>query len=215
MKRGNTPKAGENLIIPGRNFRRILTELISIGLVTVGVLLWFWPLEILRTQQGNLLQTGSFSSMLLYIFFASQLTTVGVAFYAYSLYSRKTKENTEDIESTLDQLEAFLEKSAKPGKPLPRLDLASLRGAAAPSRFTRMHLLAFVEGLFALLLYGWLVAEYDANTFMQTWVRVNVPWVAYLLNEAVLLVLAGLFVGFLLSQLKVFGKLRRLPKVFG
>ncbi len=209
MRRGDSPKPGEKSVIPDRNFKRTLTELTSIALVTMGVLLWLWPLEILRTQQGKLVQASGVASLLLYVFFASQLTTVGVAFYAYSLHSRKAKENTEDIESTLDQLEAFLEggRRIRPGEePLPRLDLESLRKRTLPPRITRMQLVVLVEGAFALVLYGWLVAEYEANTFMQAWVAANVPWVAFLLNSTALLILAGLFVGFLLSESKIFRK---------
>lgn len=181
-----------------------MVEIISVVFVGVGVLLWLRPLEILRDQAGNVVRTGTLVELLLYVFFAVGLTIVGLAFYVYSLHTYKVTENPQGAEPNLTQLEVFLERQNQAGPiagPQTSLDTKSFNNAE-PRRFTRTYLLAFVEGGIVFALYGVLVSVYDANPFMRVWVADNIPWLSYLLNDTTLVLLAGIFLGILLSELR-------------
>lgn len=183
-----------------------LIDIFSVLLVGVGVGFWIWPIQALRSQSGGFAQADIMLRSLVLIFLATQLTTVGVAFYAYSLSMRKAREEDEETESTLDRLEALLNKQNRGSSgstPTVRLGLDSLRRGRPRQSISMVHLLAVVEGIAVLLLYGWLVAEFKANLYMQGWVRNNIPWAAYLLNDYFLVLLVGLLAGILLSQLRV------------
>lgn len=183
-----------------------LIDIISVLLVGLGVGFWIWPVQTLRSQAGGFAQADVMLRSLVFIFLATQLTTVGVAFYAYSLSMRKAREEDEEPETTLDGLEASLNQQNRDSSgstPTIRLDLNSLRRSRPRRIVSRIHLLAVVEGIVVLLLYGWLVAEFKANLYMQGWVRNNIPLAAYLLNDYFLVLLVGLMAGILLSQLRV------------
>ncbi len=187
-----------------RNLQRGLIELASVVFVAMGVLLWFQPLEILHEQAGNVVRTGVLVDMLLYVFFAVGLTVVGLAFYVYSLHAFKTEEPVQALEPNLTQLEFFLEPQAQTGpglRPQTSPDTKSI-SEAEPRRFARTYLLAFVEAAVVFTFYGMLVSAYDANPSMRAWVDANAPWAGFLLNDTAVVLLLGVFVGVLLSELR-------------
>ncbi len=61
--------------------------------------------------------------------------------------------------------------------------------------------MVFVEAAVVFGFYGVLVAAYDANPSMRAWVESNAPWAGYLLNDTAVVLLLGVFVGVLLSEL--------------
>lgn len=186
----------------------------SVALVTLGVLFWIWPIQILRSQAGEVAQANEILKSLVFIFLATQLTTVGVAFYAYSLSTRSRNREEEEAESALDRLESLLteQKGTSPGvTPTIHLDLESLRPDSSKRGITRVHLLAVTEGIMVLLLYGWLVQEFEANLHMQGWVRNNLPFLTYLLNGYAFFLMVGLLAGILVSELLASGIKRRPP----
>ncbi len=174
---------------------------VSLALVAAGVLSWVRFIDLLRSQSGSFVQRDAFLGSIGFLFLASQLTTVGVAFYAYSL-STRGREDTGDVERTLDRIESVLGKERAVGAgPVLRLDMESLRSKYW-SRLSRIHVFALAEGFGLLLLYSWLVAEFQSNTYMQEWAGKNAWVVGFLLNYYALTVLAGLLVGFILSELR-------------
>src|SRR5713101_5838298 len=196
--------SGKGKVFRDRNLRRSLIELVSVVLVAMGVLLWFRPLEILRDQAGSVVRTGVLVELLLYVFFAVGLTIAGLAFYVYSLHAYKENENIQSAEPNLTQLEFFLEPQKQTRSSLrPEVspDTKSI-SEAEPRRFARTYLLAFVEGAVVFAFYGVLVDAYDANPSMRAWVTMNVPWAGYLLNDTAVVLLLGVFVGILLSELR-------------
>ena len=186
-----------------RALKSKLIDILGVALVGVGVSLWIWPIQTLRSQAGGVAQANAILVSLVFIFLATQLTTVGVAFYAYSLSQRRAREDDEEIESTLDRLEALLnEKRSGPGStPTIRFDFDSLRRNSSRHRLSKIHLLAVIEGIAVLLLYGWLVAEFKSNQHLTEWVLSSLPWAIYFLNDYFLFLLIGLLTGILLSQL--------------
>src|SRR5262249_24843421 len=153
---------------------------------------------------GNVVRTGVLVDLLLYVFFAVGLTIVGLAFYVYTLHAYKTEEVVQGIEPSLTRLEFFLEPSnqSQTGlRPQTRLDTKSI-SEAEPRRFPRTYLLAFVEGGAVYAFYGFLVLAYDANPSMRAWIVENAPWAGYVLNDTVVVLLLGVFVGILLSELR-------------
>ncbi len=187
-----------------RNLQRGLIELASVVFVAIGVLLWFQPLEILHEQAGNIVRTGVLVDLLLYVFFAVGLTVVGLAFYVYSLHAFKTEEPVHSLEPNLTQLEFFLEPQGGAGpnlKPQESPDTKSI-SEGEPRRFARTYLLALVEAAMVFAFYGVLVSAYDANPSMHAWVETNAPWADFLLNDTAVVLLLGVFVGILLSELR-------------
>ncbi len=185
------------------NFQRSLVEIASVVFVGVGVLLWFEPLTILREQAGSVVRTGALVELLLYVFFAVGFTIVGLAFYVYSLHSYKA-ENLLEGEPNLTQLEFFLERQNQTGAseiPQTSPDTKSIV-EAEPRRFAKTYLLAFVEAAAVFALYGLLVFGYDADPPVRAWVNGNAPWAGFLLNDTMLTLLLGIFVGILLSELR-------------
>ncbi len=185
------------------HFGHGVVEILSVVFVGVGVLLWFRPLQILREQAGSVVRTGVLVELLLYVFFAVGFTIVGLAFYVYSLHSYNAREDAQAMEPNLTQLDVFLEppNQAGPAKTLLTPDTKSIN-EADPRRFARTYLLAFVEAAVVFAFYGVLVFVYDANPPLRAWMNVNAPWAGYLLNDTVLLLLLGIFLGFLLSELR-------------
>jgi len=142
--------------------------------------------------------------MLLYVFFAVGLTVVGLAFYVYSLHAFKAEEPVHALEPNLTQLEFFLEPQAqtRPGlRPQTSPDTKAI-SEAEPRRFARTYLLAFAEAAVVFTFYGVLVSAYDANPSMRAWVEANAPWAGFLLNDTAVVLLLGVFVGVLLSELR-------------
>ncbi len=187
-----------------RDLRTKIIDILSVLLVGAGVVLWALPIQALSAQAGRVLQANVILSSLVFIFLATQLTTVGVAFYAYSLTTRKVRQEEEEVESTLDRLEVLLgeqRKTAPGSTPTIRVDFDRLRNPPQ-GKPSKIHLLAVVEGILVLLLYGWLVAEFQSNLYMQKWVSANISWATYLLNDYALILIIGLLVGGSVSQLK-------------
>ncbi len=173
--------------------------------------MWVRSIDVLRGQTGAFVQTSALLSSVGFLFLASQLATVGVAFYAYSLSTRRVSEGAEQVKRTLDRIERLLkEEKFKGPRPSVTLDIESLREQSL-RKLSGIHFLAIVEGLGLLLLYGWLVEEFQSNIYTQDWARANTPWAFYFLNEYVLLLLVGLLAGFLGSRLRTFR--RRHPAV--
>ncbi len=193
-----------------KNFGRGLVEILSVVFVGVGVLLWFEPLEILRDQAGSVVRTGALVELLLYVFFAVGFTIVGLAFYVYSLHSYKAREDAHAMEPNLTQLDVFLDppNQAGPSKNSQLSPDTKSISEADPRRFASTYLLAFVEAAVVFAFYGVLVFVYDANPSMRAWVDVNVPWAGYLLNDTVLVLLLGIFLGVLLSELRTIRRRR-------
>lgn len=192
--------------------RARLMDVFSVALVGLGVMFWIWPIQILRSQAGGFTQADGMLRSLFFIFLATQLTTVGVAFYAYSLSTRLRSREEEDAESALDKLEALLTEQKRNGSgvtPTIRLDLESLRSSSSKGGIARVHILAVTEGVMVLLLYGWLVQEFESNVHMQGWVRNNLPFLGYLLNGYALFLMVGLLGGILFSELLASGIKRR------
>ena len=191
-------------VIHDRNIQRGMIELASVVFVAMGVLLWFQPLEILHEQAGSVVRTGVLVDMLLYVFFAVGLTVVGLAFYVYSLHAFKQEEPVHSLEPNLTQLEFFLEPQSKNGpglRPQESIDTKSIP-ETEPRRFARTYFLALVEGAIVFAFYGVLVSAYDANPSMRAWMDTNIPWVGFLLNDTAVVLLFGVFVGVLLSELR-------------
>ena len=187
-----------------RSLQRGLVETVSVVLVAIGVLLWFQPLKILNEQAGNVVRTGVLVDMLLYVFFAVGLTVVGLAFYVYSLHAFKSEEPVRALEPNLTQLEFFLEPQNQTGpglRPQASPDTKAI-SEAEPRRFARTYLLAFAEAAVVFVFYGVLVSAYEANPSMRLWVGANAPWAGFLLNDTAVVLLLGVFVGVLLSELR-------------
>ena len=110
--------------------RSRIVEVFSLSLAGAGAVFWILAILLLRSEASRLAQAGLFSASLSFIFFATQLTIVGVAFYAYSL-SRKNRGEDDEAESTLDMLEVLLNRqkeTATGSTTALRLDLDTLRG---------------------------------------------------------------------------------------
>ncbi len=139
-----------------------------------------------------------------YVFFAVGLTVVGLAFYVYSLHAFKNEEPVHTLEPNLTQLEFFLEPQAQTGpglRPQTSPDTKAI-SEAEPRRFARTYLLSFVEAAVVFTFYGVLVSAYDANPSMRAWVEGNASWAGFLLNDTAVVLLLGVFVGVLLSELR-------------
>jgi hypothetical protein len=170
----------------------------------MGVAFWIWPIETLTDQAQGYVQGSTVVHSLLYIFLATQLTTVGVAFYAYSLSNRRSVEEHDEIEAAIDRLEGLLvehKMSRLTAPPTVGIDIGQLRNNVSKRRLSRLHILSVVEAILLVVLYGWLVNEYRFNVFMQGWVQSNIPWSGFLLTEFSFYILAGLVFGALVSQL--------------
>jgi len=179
-------------------------DILSVTLVVMGVAFWIWPIETLTDQAQGYVQGSTVLHSLLYIFLATQLTTVGVAFYAYSLSNRRSVEEHDEIEAAIDRLEGLLvehKMSRLTTPPTVGLDIGQLRDNVSKRRLSRLHILSVVEAILLVVLYGWLVNEYRFNVFMQGWVQSNMPWAGFLLTEFSFYVVAGLVFGALVSQL--------------
>lgn len=184
-----------------RGPRGRLLNFVSLSLVVIGVMSWVRFVDLLRSQTGQFIQADALVSSVGFLFLASQLTTVGVAFYAYSLSTKQAREDQE-VETTLDRIEALLrEQKRKGSEPVLKLDIQSLRDASS-RRVSRIHYLAIIEGVALLLLYSWLVAEFRSNVFMRDWAKQNAPWVFPILNEYLVIFLVGLAVGTLAPRLR-------------
>ena len=178
-------------------------EAFSLAVAGVGATLWVLAFVILQGQAGQILQAGTLLTSLGFVFFATQLMIVGVAFYAYSM-SRKSRNEEEEAEFTLDRLETLLAKpkgtTAGSSSPI-RLDVDTLNELQSRGSLSKIHVVAAVEALVVLLLYGWLVDEFNSNPYMQDWVLSNMAWAHYALNFVSVALVSGLFVGVLISQL--------------
>ena len=180
-----------------------LFDILSVALVVAGVAMWIMPIEDLTEAQG-FVQGATVVQSLIYIFLATQLTTVGVAFYAYSLSSRRSVEEHDEIEAAIDRLEGLLiehKMSRLTTPPTVGLDIGQLRESVSKHRLSRLHILSVVESILLVVLYGWLVNEYRSNIYMQSWVLNNIPWIQILLTEYSFFAAAGLVFGALASQL--------------
>jgi hypothetical protein len=199
MKRDGGPRS-ERFLSPVRGSKRSLIDVLSIGLVGSGVLLWILPIQILRGEVGQVIQANTILNLLVLIFMATQLTTVGVAFYAYSLSQRRAVEKEEEVDSTLDRLERLLSREKRPGFDPLQVEMGQLR--RPPERISRLHVMVVVETILVLMLYGWLVVEFQSNVYMQNWVRANVAGLEYVLNYSSLSLLLGILFGVLVTQLR-------------
>lgn len=182
---------------------RIL-DILSVSLVAVGVALWVWPMERLTEQAQGFVQGSTVVNSLVFVFLATQLTTVGVAFYAYSLSNRRNIEEHDEIEAAIDRLEGLLVEhklSRLNSPPTVGLDINRLRENISRHRLSRWHILSLAEGVLVVLMYGWIVNEYRSNVFLQGWIGNNVPWASFLLTEYSFYIVAGLAFGILVSQL--------------
>ena len=74
-------------------------DLLSVGLVTAGVVLWLRPIEALRTQDGHAVQADTLANTIAFLFLGTQLTSIGIAFYAYSLLRRLKVQKKPDSNS--------------------------------------------------------------------------------------------------------------------
>lgn len=185
--------------VKGRMF-----DILSVALVGMGVAMWIWPIETLTDQAQGYVQGSTVVHSLIYIFLATQLTTVGVAFYAYSLSNRRSVEEHDEIEAAIDRLEGLLvehKMSRLTTPPTVGIDIGQLRNNVSRHRLSRLHILSVVEAILLVVLYGWLVNEYRSNVFMQGWVQSNVPWTGIFLSEYSFYMAAGLVFGALVSQL--------------
>ncbi len=189
-------------------------ELFSLTVAGIGAAFWVLAFLVLRSEVSRLVQVSGLWTSLSFIFFATQLTVVGVAFYAYSL-ARRGRDEDEEVESTLDRLEVLLSRQRQNSQdsqvPL-RLDLDALRSARSPGRFSKIHVVAVVEALVVLLLYAWLIDEFESNSYMQTWVLNNVPWASYVLNFTSFALFLGLVVGVVASEALLMRRRRRAPQ---
>ncbi len=184
--------------------RSRIFDIVSVSLVAMGVALWIWPLERLTEQAQGFVQGSTVVNSLVFVFLATQLTTVGVAFYAYSLSNRRTVEEHDEIEAAIDRLEGLLveHKMARLNSPpTVGLDIARLRRDVSKHRLSRWHILSLVEGVLVVVLYGWMVNEYHSNMYMQSWVAGNIPWAGFLLTDYAFYIITGLAFGILVSQL--------------
>src|SRR5713101_2816061 len=190
-------KVGTRFKTPGTR----LLNIVSVGLVGVGVVSWIRFIDLLRTQTGRFVQTDALIGSIGFLFLASQLTTVGVAFYAYSLFIRR-KEDPEETTTTLGRIEAlFDEQKRNEAKTVRRFDRESIRETYR-AKLSRVQLLALAEGVGMVLLYAWLVTEFQSNIYMQDWAKRNAPFIVYLLNYYILALFLGLLLGFLLFQFR-------------
>src|SRR3990170_3295344 len=89
----------------------------------------------------------------------------------------------------------------KEGMPAPspttRPDVKLSEGHTSPVRISKSLAVALVEGVLLILLYGGLVAEYKSNIHMQEWVRTNIAFGGYFLNEVAILLQAAALSGVL------------------
>jgi len=185
--------------VKGRMF-----DILSVALVGMGVAFWVWPIETLTDQAQGYVQGSTVVHSLIYIFLATQLTTIGVAFYAYSLSNRRSVEEHDEIEAAIDRLEGLLvehKMSRLTTPPTVGIDIGKLRDNVSRHRLSRLHILSVVEAILLVVLYGWLANEYRSNVFMQGWVQSNIPWMTVLLSEYAFYVVTGLVFGALVSQL--------------
>ncbi len=183
--------------------RTRVLNLVSVGLVTVGMFSWIRFIDLLESQTSStFVQTGAFLNSVGFLFLASQLSTVGVAFYAYSLTAKKASEWERRLETALEAIQTFIKERKEAGAgQLPTLDLRTLRELGS-KKASRTHLFPVLEAVGMLLLYGWLVAEFRYNVYAQEWARQSAPWVFYLLNEYLLFLFAGVLASVVVSWLR-------------
>ncbi len=186
--------------------RTRVLNLLSVGLVTVGMISWIRFIDLSESQTSStFVQTGTFLNSVGFLFLASQLSTVGVAFYAYSLSAKKASEWERRLEAALEAIQTFIKERKEAAAGLPTLDLRTLRELAS-KKASRTHLSAVLEAVGLLLLYGWLVAEFRSNVYAQEWARESAPWVFYLLNEYLLFLFGGVLASVVVSWLRARGK---------
>ncbi len=177
-------------------------ELFSLTVAGIGGAFWVLAFLVLQSEASRLVQASGLWTSLSFIFFATQLTVVGVAFYAYSL-ARRGREEEDEAESTLDRLEALLSRQKQNSQDSTtslHLDFDTLRKVRSGGKFSKIHIVAVVEALVVLVLYAWLIDEFESNSYMQTWVSNNVPWVSYVLTFTSFTLFLGLLVGAVASE---------------
>ncbi len=190
-------------------------ELFSLTVAGIGAAFWILAFLVLQGEASRLVQASGLWTSLSFIFFATQLTIVGVAFYAYSLARRRGRDEEEEVESTLDRLEVMLsrQKQSSQDSEVPlRLDLDVLGKIRSGGRFSKIHVVAVVEAMVVLLLYAWLIDEFESNSYMQTWVFGNVPWASYVLNFTSFALFLGLVVGVVASEALLMRRRRNAPQ---
>ncbi len=178
-------------------------NLVSVGLVAAGMISWIRFIDLLESQTGStFVQTGAFLNSVGFLFLASQLSTVGVAFYAYSVSAKRASEWERQLETAVEAIQTFIKERKEVGAgQLPTLDLRSLR-ELVPKKTSGTQLFAVLEAVGMLFLYGWLVAEVRYNVYAQEWSRQNAPWIFYLLNEYLLFLFAGILVSVVVSWIR-------------
>ncbi len=181
-------------------------NLLSVGLVTVGMISWIRFIDLLEGQTSStFVQTGALLNSVGFLFLASQLSTVGVAFYAYSLSAKKVSEWERRLETALEAIQTFIKERKEAGAgQLPTLDLRTLKELSF-KKTSRTHLFSVLEALGIVLLYGWLAAEFQSNVRAQEWARQSAPWVFYLLNEYLLFLFVGVLASVVVSWLRARG----------
>ena len=180
-----------------------ITDLLSVALVVAGVVIGLQPITALRSLAGQSVRADALASSIGYLLLGSQLAIVGVAFYAYSLWKKRSVDEFEELDSTLDRIEAITrgQKGTTSKKTAPTIQLPSPMKTKPLSKFSGLHLLALLEGFGLVVLLGWLVAEFKSNAYMQQWVGANMTWGTYILNDYFLILALGVLTGITISKL--------------
>ncbi len=170
-----------------------------------------WTL-LIRPAGGPLggFQGDNASYMALLVPTAFLLVAGGAGLCTYFLVVRRTRREYYRLESSLYRLEALVGAKGGEGSSM-ILDADLAERKTFKLQVSKSLAAALTEGVLLIILYYGLVAEYKSNVHMQEWVRANIPFGNYLLNDLAVVLLAGSMLAVLIFQifLRRFSKANR------
>jgi len=200
-RRRPAQKGVQAIFTPDGNWKGKAQFIAGLFGVGAGALLLLWPIQALGLGV-TAIQLNTVSSSLILVPASLLLVTGGAGLCTYLLVERRTRKEYHKIESAINKLETMI--GSKEGMPAPspttRPDVKLSEGHTSPVRISKSLAVALVEGVLLILLYGGLVAEYKSNIHMQEWVRANIAFGGYFLNEVAILLQAAALSGVLVFQ---------------
>ncbi len=183
----------------GRNRNALPT----LGLLAMGggVTVWIWALRNFDTSNGIDISQSVASSTLTLASLGMLIVLTGTSLCAYSFAARRMRMGRRTIGLSVHSNESALELTNEfsSRETSTRQLLDSIRNLRSTHRTSKTILVAIVQSSLFIASYVSLVAEYETNPQMQSWVQTNFPIARDLLNYNGVLLLTGLL-GVLLAQ---------------
>ncbi len=175
----------------------------ALGLLAVGggVTIWIWALRNFDTSNGIDISQSVASSALTLASLGMLIVLTGTGLCAYSFAARKARMGRRTMGLSVRSNEsAFgLTNELSSRDTSTRQSLDSTWNLRSTHRVSKTFLVAVVQSSVFIASYVSLVAEYETNLRIQSWVQTNFPLARGLLNYYVVLLLTGLL-GVLLIQ---------------